>query len=808
MPVVHIRRLSGAGAEKWLAFARSKLRDWNWFGEGSDVANRNQTFVLPGVTIHLEQTGEFQFIDIIAGGIAFEFLASNKVDGYYYATPGRYAWQVGLPFGLIEDSGVRVNFQPDPSPSPIFSNILVPTDGPQWPHRDITNIGFSLATQSEDYFKTWASWQFQGVGEAVYYPDNKPDFLLTSTWGTTNGRASLSGHGDYHWSDVVGGLRPPYDAGYDIAPTLYGADGSVNGVLGPYFGDACWWRHAAVKEVDGRKFFIVGDNKGRLHFYPVKPYYTDQNVIDQLQTVLGAQSAASLAIPFKTVTPDYPAWVSLSPVDDVDPLLWWNWSFNKDASKAATIALHAQDRPGYFFYRDNEVPVNSFNQFDPYNSVTWRAYLTAQFSDSPHAIFATSKKGPAPRELTPGLVEISIDLTVTGDGDMDFTPTVTVLRNDYFGDSGRYYQDCAYLIKDPRINGEDNALPEGTLVTSELQVYNTDGNWYVKLHDDPLTPLVDERFVPASDPLNYINGTDKIECVCTSVWVIRRQDTDAEIRRQLLSYLEGHGDWFFPIDAPNLNAIGADGYGGFEYISGIWLHNALINDAATVSDADNQPQAGQGPFAGKFRYGVIVASDLRSLSYIVGRTVYDFTSTKYINLDLTWVWRPHIRHETYQYDLTVFNEHQAATAFTQDAIYVSSDYLLGAIPQGFVTADPVDEGDQEPTVIERNTIDKAATAVYSSVAINFIGLSPHRELKIHPKGHWSAMLLDGGGVGIIDRLNLRGDGVDHVTTHREMFNQAFGQARENAFYDGIGEYGFESGSFRLSGLWLPYKDTA
>jgi hypothetical protein len=412
-------------------------------------------------------------------GPRFEFFYSDHVDGWFYATPGYRFFELeetgfGSFIGGIQGGGLLATFASTGARSaPIYSTNLPPGTPPKWATKSIFDIGIPLATQRKDFFYTWGSWQAQRVGEASWYPNNKPDSLLVSCWGTPMGRTSMIGWGDYHWGDIVGSYRPPYDVLYDTPPSLYQADGTVLGVLGPYLGPACWWRRGAMQEVDGRKFFIVGDNKGRLHVYPAKPYWSDPAVYNTLVVVGGLLSPASTAIPFVTVTPSYPSWVTMPSVSTEDVLLWWNWNFNKDGTKAATIALHEEAREGYAFYQDSTI-------VDPRNVSTWRAYLNKQFRDDPPAVFHTSKKGAKPRVLTPGLVEISITITVTGPEEMDFSVSVSVTKQDYFGTSGRYYQDTGYLYADKRINGADNSLPEDTLVTSELQVYSDDGMWYIR----------------------------------------------------------------------------------------------------------------------------------------------------------------------------------------------------------------------------------------------------------------------------------------------------------------------------------------
>ena len=738
------------------------------------------------------------------GGPQFEAFYSDHVDGYFYATPGYRYFEIGGPWntGGIQGGGWRATFPTDGGAAQGKAVYSTNLEG-AWPNKSVFDVGVPLATQSKDFFKTWASWQMQRVGEYASYPDNKSDSVLTSTWGTPQGRLSMAGWGDYHWGDILGAFRPPYDIVYDMAPTLYQADGSVLGVLGPYLGDECWWRHGGMQTVQGRKFFIIGDNKGRIHVYPAKAYWSDPKYYNSLVTVGGLLSGASSQIQFKTVTPTYPDWVSLSPVNQRDVLLWWNWAFNKDGTKAATIALHEQPRVGFAFYNDPSV-------YDITNVSTWRGYLNSQFRDDPPAIFHTSKKGPPPRVLTPGLVEIGIKITVTGDHDMDFDVEVVTKRSDWFGDSGRYYQDAAYSYGDKRLTDTEKGLgiPEDTLLTTELQCYSDDGTWYIRQVQDPAHPddpneTVWETHEDGSlwfrgDPALYEEGSSLIAALINAVWVVRRGDTDTEVIREPVAFYNSIGDFFFPSGAP-LNYLGPDGYGGTATISGIWLHN--ISTESDIDFFNNGP--GHGPFHGNYCYGGIFMSDLRSLTYGVFRNEITYTGHP-----VSQWWRPDTTTSNFHLKVVAFGEQQLLTSVAEKYVYpADGDWLGHQVFIGWFPLDPPPpEHWAEPD--SRPAIDKIATPVYSSAAINFMNLQTYNQPQVHPNGHFSVSFLlpSKGAGGNIDILSFRDrQGKETRTTHEKMFNRAFGQKRGGEYYDGTGCYGFEVGSFRLSGWWLPYR---
>jgi hypothetical protein len=178
-------------------------------------------------------------------------------------------------------------------------------------------------------------------------------------------------------------------------------------------------RHAAVQG----NWMIVTDSHGRFHTFPRGKYQDREGVYqytvpDEL---------------VKTFTPPYPAWVTQPNVLNAAQVEWV-WMFNKDATKAVTVALNRATDGGYILnpltYGSRAAPVQASDvaQFHPNYCVT-------------------------SRNDTPGLLEYGI--TIDEEGDMTFD----LLTEDYFGISGRWYIDAAYLLDDDR------------LVTAECECY-------------------------------------------------------------------------------------------------------------------------------------------------------------------------------------------------------------------------------------------------------------------------------------------------------------------------------------------------
>jgi hypothetical protein len=87
-----------------------------------------------------------------------------------------------------------------------------------------------------------------------------------------------------------------------------------------------------------------------------------------------------------------------------------------------------------------------------------------------------------------------------------------------------------------------------------------------------------------------------------------------------------------------------------------------------------------------------------------------------------------------------------------------------------------------------------------------MNVQPYNQPQTHPKGHYSAIFLTGPSGRAIDALSFRSrEGKEVLTTHQKIFNAAFRQERGPDYYNGMDSYGFEAGSFRLAGWWLPYK---
>lgn len=831
--------LKGIGAEKYLPFALSRLRalEKTYGAKGFFT----QKYEVSGYKISVRQQPPFQYLEI-TGGIfpGFEWFCSNHVDGYFFATPGYRYFE--LPpeapvqgFGYVQGHGLRVAFKPGDGkekktkvgkPNPLFSHNIPPEGDPEkWAAKSIYDVSVPSNTKSKDYFKAWASWQMQWICEYQWFPNNKPDEMLMTCWGTSTGRLALAGWGDYHWGDVIGGYFPPYDVFIDLPPELYSANSGLKGGLGPYLGDNCWFRRGAMQEVTHetygkRRYFILGDNKGRLHVYPVKAYWNDPQYYMFLARIGGLLSGASRTIKFKTVTPNYPPWVSLSPVNVRDDLLWWNWVFNKDATKAVTTALHEEKREGYFFYTDESIANN------PHDLTLQRAFLDRDYNDDPKypARFGTGKKGSSPRVLTPGLLEISIKIELTGEEEMDFEVSTTLLRSDYFGDSGRYYVDAAYLYDDERLKKQ--GLKEDLLVTAEIQIYSADGLWYnryIATHegdeqDNPpfhyhfettldLYPDSDPPYyyVWRGDPDGFTEGLDRIWADISTVYIIRRGDTGQEIRRHQLSHKTTIADW----DYPDRNKLVWDGPNGRPSnrtieITGIWLHGHYIR----TNQQFERYGPGTGPDRGTYGYGGLQQVELRTLSYTIFHVNSTFTGYRLPTPDDAEIkWRATDEVQRYQNDYYMYGEPVGHSLSDRHLVY--SGYYMYQNPT-VVSWDstPVSQVHDftEPPPDQRVIIPTRATMFYGSVNLNFMIVSPYDPIVAHPRGHYSQVF--GPMEGIVYRTeNEDGTFSDTKTTHLEMFNKAFNQNREISYYNGEGVYGYEAGSYRLAGLWLPYPDT-
>lgn len=842
--------IGSAEAGKYLPFALSQLRALNAVhGDGGYFSHR---WVIDGIEINVQQSPPAQYVRLIGtpANPVYEFVTSDFLSARTFSSPG-YEPPAYL-FGAIQAHALRVQFNglavnnTKATSTPIYSTNLIPTEGKSWTERDIGDPpGSNIETRSQGYFKSWAWWQIQYFQEKLWFYKNQSDVVLASCFGATRASTACLGLGDYYRSNLGVADGSTYDVGYDITPTVMRAGkGVTEGVFGPYMGTESWPRAGAMQIVewkvggivkDTRTYFIMGDNKGRLHVYPAKAYFDDPAVLDALgpnpsnfgnalEGIGDIPSTGSTLINAKVITPDYPAWVSLADPDTRNVLLWWNWRFNKDGTKAATVALKDEVRPSWFFYNDPSV-------FNPNFTYSWYAYREDSFGDTYTAYppgvvdpeghtgwppFHTSKKGLPARNYTPGLVEISINIEIFGPNEDDYTASAKVERAEHFYEAGRYFVDCGYLYNDSRLtdpndldeDGKPKQMPEDTLMASQIDVYADAnfyyGGWFFK----PSTGTQE------SDPAKFDPATCQILCSVDATYVVRRMDTDAEIkrialdrRREVHPYTFWNAPYKDPADQPPLVPTGF----------------AAPDPTARTLDRTYQQVrlwyawrdfSLNGPIANSrpHYHAILHMADLSSLSFVTTAAHIKYPGYTYHPTGPTsgyWVATVHV--DTYTKRIVGFNQEMAVKA--RDYYYNNVQYDR-SFEGDYVFYQNVDPEPEFAEIPPGQRISIPAhlhtSTIYNGVALDALNFGVYKTLSAHPKGHFIASSADSieGVHFMCDVVSIKqSDGTFWTGSLKDYFNNAFTQERDETYWNDSTD-GADVGSFNICGYWLPYREAA
>lgn len=801
--------------------------------------------------IRIKHDPPFQYIWVqTSGGAIYEF-ATGAFD------------EIAL--GFVDTSGVQLHSSKPPLALYSMTFPSPPDDPPVRPDwRDVAPGYFFKRDGTEtSFFTDFLSFQPQGVNEAAWWPDNKTNGVVHSAWSMPLGRMNTIGlcdalHSDggtkgqctyysgrwqfyneglakyvttyftsytplggplgFQWytTDRVGTTAvPQFDRLFDIPPVYYRKGSLPLGGIGPYVDDYTWYRHGAVIESNlGNLFFVLADSKGGFLFYRAKAYWADEAVLDACVDqpgFPGVKAPASTAVPFKREVPNYPPWVTL-PADGVEtPQQWWNWQFNKDATKAVTVAMNSEDRAGFFHHVDADDPNI------PSNPAWWEEWFidaVAQVGGVGLAnnvlYFDESKKGSACRKDLPGLIEVEISVFETGSGDLSFIPAVNVSRSDYFGNTGRYWVDAGYAY--PGLSVEEDSL-----ITAEIECYRETARWFHKIN--PVTNNFSDGAVDGSD---YDPSTAWIHIKdFGSSWVVKSGVVELarevlQVNAQILAFLPTYSPTSAPFDSRNapwvLNNAG-------RYWTNRKIDRLSLTPGQQISLAKGMFTCGSTTYPQTYfdeaaspplsvHSAEIVTADLRSLSYVVRQQKNTWPGTS------SGIYTTNLR-KTVQHKVVAFGEEQALEApagrtrnmdrgqtFSSWLDDPSEDVRSVRPPSG----SDVNQVDYEPFTMPSEPETKIPMdkdlheQLFTTVGLSRLPCYSHHEIRTTPKGDWSIWIND-ADAEIVDIIAPTGKA---KTSHRAEFNRAFGKSLASDYFGLVSATaGYRNtGGFGLARNWL------
>lgn len=747
------------GGEQWLPFALSRLRVLAMLAPGMG-GYASQSFPMPdGATVSVRIEGDQQFLRIDGAGPRYEFFTSEPVHQVVFSTE--------LPFegdAYVRGSGVRAN-PAGKKANALFSSALTPAvgAGKTWPVRPIDDHPAPGKYPKSEQFISWAAWQNQKFFEYVNWPGNGNESMVSSTQAQAPGLNSQCNWLSPRYTAGLDNMSHMYDARHDVSPTYYDKHGSMTGDP-VYEHSRVWSRHAAVQSAGGRRFFICTDNYGRFQIYPLKAYESVESPTNNYPVET-----------YFTVTPPYPAWVTLPSLGNSNVTMnQWLWSFNKDGTRAVSCPFHSE--------------VSGLLMAKPAGAL--ESIQTCPVLASEVGMLAAGLDTIPGRVDTPGLVEFGIAITVTGPGELDFTVDFTLLRNSYAPDDGRFFIDAAYTLAD---KGDKQLMPcpEDTLVTSEVEVWVEPGNYVAG-------PLPASGFADSGSrpPVAEFNALRPQAFITVSA-------NDASMAPTQILKL--------PALTVSASFLTADGFSR-NYGPGA----AGTGNTDALGDASYSSLEGSYQLARGFPIPALTTLTLQDLfpDGAVRPMNASAAGTPVVpgGEGIEWAYVHALELRTLSINYSTFSTLTGAIsvrllAYNAPIVEYSLPGQLGIKPPA-----PYDRAAASTQRVPLAAIPHYQRAVDFSMSTRW-----GDGFNIHPAGHWSHCLTTSD---VLDIVSTKVGKRSKRTSHKALFNKAFGQARDYGHYasppmppsDGTFEtyvrqqdatYGY-LGGFRTNGVWITF----
>lgn len=505
MPVHKV--IIGEGGEKYLPFALSRLRHFAIIGAGTTA--QKYTFEGGAVTVRVEYNpihgNHFVRIDSSSGVQGYEFVST----GYEAVDPD------GMPF--TEKFVTTVGAEKKKAKG-LWSNWGRGVDGQTKSH---TPLAVNRQANSQ-YF--W--WPIKPAGD-VKAQVRTENYFMTSTFGRAMGAIQFYDDQSFFTPDFDSSLKGGQIAyehdgdGTDLFNDVLFAkhqDGASSVAAAPAPVEPNWWRRGCMTEREGRQFVVMTDMQSNIRVVPAS-YLTDPTACmfpaDKGKIVLAeAMLPAGAAIPSMStmvrptrligevevspgVVNDNWVFIDDSPQgnqiweDEAHPVpdsgipavpgfsrdLQFQkhdyvWVFNSDGTRmAAIIDIDANNNHTDLTIPDVTVADKQFGTF-PASTPLRRI---AQCGANVHVPVGTQTAFAGKLSEWGGvsgakiykraLVELNININITGPDEDDFEASTTITRFD----GPKWFTNVDYAFRDERL--VDKGVELDNLITSELVLY-------------------------------------------------------------------------------------------------------------------------------------------------------------------------------------------------------------------------------------------------------------------------------------------------------------------------------------------------
>lgn len=416
MPLVHLEEFVGDDAARWLSFAHSELRKWDWFDDPG--AMKLKHIPVEGGYVRLRQIGatthddKIQYININVGGSYFEFLTSGK--------PVETVTTVGtlIPFTAYKAAVVSVGVFEKSSTASIAKGAKSENTIPNSPLGRPAQVGLTDEPVAYPGAK--------GLIYESFAPMSPHTGVWLRSWGDVNTWADPYDHAAREpWADR-GPVSPWTVRDIDFDIPFQSGVGKTKAKRAYLRGDADWPRANALytatsAEFGSRQFAIYNDAFGQFWFFPTG------SITAELPSY--AQNVDASVV--KMVKPTLPDWCFVSALKAMEH---WDaegekslvdfpdtdWKFSHDGTKACAVVFErrAATRDTYFDANVGATPLNStrFNSF--------RDYYTGPLGKYGATFFPNYNVGRY--SIAPGVVELRFAITLTGSEPSQYTVAVTV----------------------------------------------------------------------------------------------------------------------------------------------------------------------------------------------------------------------------------------------------------------------------------------------------------------------------------------------------------------------------------------------
>ena len=305
----------------YLSFARQLLRSL------SGVKNGTVTKLIGDVTVTVKKVFGHEYVTIArGGGVGYEFFTTGDKQSHEYIvgwqplTDAKYdpsqpaitlASGVSLNEGCYRGYSVKVTCTNGVfTATPLGSTIEKSPEG-KWP--------YSTDWRMSGAYMWSRGWQIQGITEPVYISKNVKLPTLESTWG------ALTGYHSYGIQNPTTLRRISVDIDFDAKPKKISKQipkTSIKALSYPEGTD--WYRRAGICVKDGRFFIVLTDCNNDLWVYP------DSAPRDENQPkMVPSKYVRKIAI-------ELPPWNNNNTRGAHDAK-FVNWAFNGDCTKFAGI---------------------------------------------------------------------------------------------------------------------------------------------------------------------------------------------------------------------------------------------------------------------------------------------------------------------------------------------------------------------------------------------------------------------------------------------------------------------------------------